>query len=168
MYGDGGKALYHHCGLENVSKNNIIHRTSSSSNNPISKLIGACERTGGLYQSYTNYRNIYFLDDADGLSFSKPVDRFFDETPEFHHNLYWSLKKGDESVAMFPDKKTWEEWKISGNDTASLWEDPMFLDPQSRLYKLSDDSPAWDLGIKQIQLDNFGIQTEKCKYCKIN
>ena len=168
MYGNGGLGLYHHCGLENVSKNNIVHRTSSSSNYPIPRLVGGCERTGGLHQSYTNYRNIYFLDNADDLSFSRPADRFYDGTPEFHHNLYWSLKNGDISVAMFPDKKTWEEWKINGNDTASLWEDPKFQDPQSRIYQLGEDSPAWDLGIQQILLDNFGIQTEKCKYCKIN
>ena len=49
-----------------------------------------------------------------------------------------------------------------------VWVNWQLVVAQSRIYQLSDDSPVWDLGIQQIQLENFGIQTEKCKYCKIN
>ena len=43
------------------------------------------------------------------------------------------------------------------NDAGSIWANPK-LDPEARLYSLADDSPVWDLGLEQIQMDNFGIQ----------
>ena len=40
----------------------------------------------------------------------------------------------------------------------SKWANPKFSDPYSNKYELAEDSPALELGIKQINLDNFGIQ----------
>ena len=161
MYGDGGQPLYHHCGLDNVSKNNIIHRRTSRS--PPDTIWGGCEKSSPGLQNYSNSHNIYLLDNADGLSFGRSWDRYYNEAPNFHHNLYWSSQVEDEHLQLFPDKLTWNEWVTTGNDTTSLWANPLFLDPYQGLYLLTEDSPAWDLGIKQIQLDNFGIQ-KKMKY----
>ena len=69
----------------------------------------------------------------------------------------------DEFAELFPDKLTWNEWTLSGNDSNSLWADPKFLDAYSEIYVLDEDSPAWDLGIKQIELNKFGVQ-ETLKY----
>ena len=62
-------------------------------------------------------------------------------------------------MKIFPDEKNWSEWIASGNDSASIWADPLFEDPYNRKYSIAENSPAWSLGIKQIQLDNFGIQS---------
>ena len=171
MYGSGQFAMYHHCGLENVSKNNIVHRTSSSSDHALNQAMGGCEKgsTSGRYQSYINSHNIYYLDSAKDFSLGRDHDRFYDplrpnDKAVFHHNLYFS-SDNDENSMTFPGSTkwplhsvNWEEWQESGNDTDSLWADPMFSDPNSRKYQLANDSPALELGIKQINLDNFGIQ----------
>ena len=65
---------------------------------------------------------------------------------------------GDEELAKFPDNQNWYEWQASGNDSGSLWQDPLFEDPAAHRYILTEDSPAWDLGIEQIDLDSIGIQ----------
>lgn len=46
----------------------------------------------------------------------------------------------------------------SGKDPRSVWADPRLGDPQHGDYALGPDSPALNLGIQQITLDNFGIQ----------
>ena len=66
-------------------------------------------------------------------------------------------------MPMFPDNLDWDEWTSTGNDSNSLWEDPLFIDPYLGEYLLAEDSPAWNLGIEQIQMDNFGVQT-RLKY----
>ena len=155
MFGAGEAALYHHCGLDNVAKNNIIHRSGEE---PLEYMWAGCGKSTKRFQSYSNSHNIYFLEHADGLNFGRSWDRFYDEAPDFHHNLYWSNKEEDRTKALFPDKLSWDEWISTGNDSASLWADPLFLDPSSGQYILSETSPAWGLGIQQIRLDNFGVQ----------
>ena len=39
-----------------------------------------------------------------------------------------------------------------------MWADPQFASVEEHDYLLGDQSPAWDMGIEQIRLDNFGIQ----------
>ena len=54
---------------------------------------------------------------------------------------------------------------IQGNDTESLWTDPMFVDLKNGDYTLKSGSPALGMGFNQIILDNFGVQ-EEVKYLK--
>ena len=54
---------------------------------------------------------------------------------------------------------------IQGNDTESLWTDPMFVDLKNGDYTLKSESPALGMGFNQIILDNFGVQ-EEVKYLK--
>ena len=53
LYGsaDTGTAIVHHCGIENESKNNIVHRNIEPENGerPISDLWGACEANKGKH-----------------------------------------------------------------------------------------------------------------------
>ena len=125
LRGKGEEALYHHCGLDNESVNNVVHRTDSSS----FKMVWAgCEKGNpDRHQRYTNHHNIYLFDTLDGgMSMGRSWDRYYDEAPHFHDNLYWSQEQNAEAAAIFPWKKTWVEWKESGNDTDSLWADPLF------------------------------------------
>ena len=154
MFGKGTLALYHHCGKDNRGINNIVHRDG-----PLEYMYGGCpKKEGDRPQSYDNFRNIYFLNDMDDFTFNRPNDRYYDMAPNFHHNIYWSTNPGDEELAKFPDDMSWDEWQMSGNDSESLWQDPLFEDPATHRYILSEDSPAWDLGIEQVDLENIGIQ----------
>ena len=103
----------------------------------------------------------------DDFTFGKNGDRYYDMSPDFHHNIYWSLGAGDEELPKFPDKLNWYEWQATGNDSESLWEDPLFEDASTHRYIMTENSPAWDLGIQQIDLDNIGIQ-ETGKYMRKN
>ena len=125
LRGQGEEALYHHCGLDNESVNNVVHRTSSSS----FKMVWAgCEKgKTNRRQRDTNHPNIYLFDTLEGgMSMGRSWDRYYDEAPEFHHNVYWSVELDGEAALIFPWKKTWAQWKESGNDTESLWTDPLF------------------------------------------
>ena len=54
----------------------------------------------------------------------------------------------------------WQPWRqAAGNDSGSLWQDPLFVDPATHNYALAEDSPARDLGIEQIEVDNVGVQS---------
>ena len=151
-----GGALKNNCGKLNMGINNIVHRTGS-----MEYAYGGC-RKGDRENpmSLENFHNIYLFDNMDGFSFARPIDRYFDETPDFHDNLYWSLVDGDKEQEKFPDNRNWDDWQSTGNDTGSLWQDPLFEDPSAGRYILAANSPAWDLGIEQIDLDNIGIQVQ--------
>ena len=106
--------------------------------------------------------NIYLLDDIKDFRFYRTFDRFFDSAPTFHHNLYWCLAPGDAQEAeIYPGKLNWYEWQDSGNDTGSIWQDPLFEDPMNHIYVLKENSPVWNMGIVQIDLDHFGAQSSK-------
>ena len=110
MYGSGGTAINHHCvslpqvilndfvyffyfqGRDNLSKNNFIHRKRSS-NHPQEYFFGGCEKSSPENpQSYTRSHNIFLMDDAEDFTFGRKWDRYYDESPDFNHNLYWSQK----------------------------------------------------------------------------
>ena len=162
MYGSGSMALVHHCGVDNVSKNNIVHRTRTAVEEheyPIEIVWSGCEKEGGKYQNYSNYHNIYLMDNTTALSFYRNHHKFDKESSHFYQNLFWAPSLADKEVKMFPYDLDWYQWKDTGIDTDSVWADPGFQDPSSGQYVLGESSPALDLGIKQIQLDNFGIQS---------
>ena len=120
---------------------------------PLQNIWAGCRKADkNKFQSYLNYLNIYLLENADDLQFGRSWDRFYNQAPDFHHNLYWSNQEGDKSHVMFPDKLNWDDWIGSGNDSASLWADPLFVDPSSGEYVLSESSPALEMGIQQISL----------------
>ena len=48
--------------------------------------------------------------------------RYFESSPNFHDNLYWSNVPGAREKSKFPDYLNWYEWQASGNDTGSLWQ----------------------------------------------
>ena len=134
--------------------------TSTSTN----YMWGGCQRNViDRYQDYNNEQNIYLLDNVENLSMWRYYDRFWshkhdnhwDEAPEFKNNLYWGASK----PSAFPGDKTWDQW-IMGNDTNSLWADPLFTNAEAGDYSLRPGSPAIDLGINQIILGNFGVQED--------
>ena len=164
MYGSGGNAMTHHCGVGNVAKNNIVHKSSFTSNHTITRMEVVCKTNYGdaLHQEYSHIQNIYLLDTIDeDTAFGNNFDTF--ENTVYSQNLYWSPQDPQSSLyfSITPGNKkevTWQEWNAEGRDVDSVWADPKFADSDNGLYTLANDSPAFDLGIQQIDLDNFGIQ----------
>ena len=53
-------------------------------------MFDGCERNAVAAQSYENRHNIYLLDDMEGgFVFSEARNRFYDDPPDFHHNIYY-------------------------------------------------------------------------------
>ena len=130
LRGQGSGALLHHCGLDNESKNNIVHRNGANS---FDHIWAGCEKHSTALQDYTNHHNIYLFDTVEGMSMWRLYDRYFNKAPIFHDNLYWSPEAGAEVAAMFPGPRSgsvlgvpWAQWREGGNDTDSLWLDPLF------------------------------------------
>ena len=162
LYGSGDVGLIHHCGLENESKNNYVHRIVSPSNGlePLETLWGVCEANKGRHQSFSNHHNIYFFEDTENFDLYKR-NSHFDERSIFSDNLYFSLNPEDEFKGMFPpDEIPFADLPSAGSER-NQWTDPKFEDPAINNYQLAEDSPALGMGIKQIRLDNFGIQENK-------
>ena len=175
IYGGGELPFSHHCGIDNVSKNNIIHRTIDPSRpdlEPFHHFLAMCEKNSGDPQYFENTRNIYIFDNTDGFHFGRSWDRYYEDglwgagvyppSPSIHHNIYWSLSsENDRNQPLFPGATNWSEWQNGGNETGSLWQDPEFEDPSNHRYVLNPESPAWALGIQQVDFDNIGIQTKE-------
>ena len=80
LRGGGANALKHHCGLDNESKNNIVHRTNSVDS--FDAIWTGCGKSHmDRFQRFTNYKNIYLLDTLEGLIMSPSHFRFYNEAP---------------------------------------------------------------------------------------
>ena len=88
-------------------------------------------------------------------------DMYDNDTALFYNNLYYSLDPSDESKEMFPPDLLQFHDLPSVGSTGNKWMDPMFQDADLHNYQLSSESPALTMGIQQIRLDNFGIQSNK-------
>ena len=144
LYGSGSEALFHHCGLENESKNNIVHRESRPANGekPLSNLWAGCEKNSGKFQSFTNHHNIYYFEDTRDFTLYKQYHSY-DELTVFSDNLYYSLEPQDEFKGMFPpDSLTFADLPSAGSYD-NVWQNPEFADVTAHNYRLSDSSPAW-------------------------
>ena len=53
---------------------------------------------------------------------------------------------------------TFADWQGLGLDRHSLNQDPLFVDPDNGDFRLREDSPAFALGIKPIDLSGVGIR----------
>jgi len=161
LRGEAELALYHHCGLDNLSVNNVVHRTGTKS---FQHMWGGCEGSHrDRLQSYHNTRNIYLLDNVKDFSMGRPWDQYHSQAPVFQNNMYWSPEDGSMENPMFPEHQNWIQWQQGGNDSGSLWVDPLFRDPQAGDYSLYPESPAWLLGIEEIDTENIGPR-ESMKY----
>jgi hypothetical protein len=75
-------------------------------------------------------------------------------TEMFDYNLYYNPDKTIDEI-RFSDW-TFEEWKARGQDEHSLYTDPGFANPAKGDFTLSDDSPAFLLGFRRIDMSNVG------------
>lgn len=57
---------------------------------------------------------------------------------------------------QFPNDTTWSQWQASGQDLHGHVADPLFADPANGNFTLLPSSPAFAMGIQQIDLA-FGV-----------
>ena len=80
---------------------------------------------------------------------------------EFDDNCVWSPEGIDPKfeLTLTPGARkllSWQEWKATGKDEHSVFADPMFVDPAKHDYRLRPESPALELGFKQIPFEKIG------------
>jgi hypothetical protein len=51
---------------------------------------------------------------------------------------------------------SWQDWRKRGKDTQSVYADPKFANPEKGDFTMADDSPAWALGFKPIDMSMVG------------
>lgn len=75
-------------------------------------------------------------------------------TFECDYNLYF---KPDAKIADIKFAAgSWDEWRKRGKDTHSLYADPQFRNPDAGDFTMPEQSPAWGLGFKSIDMSNVG------------
>ena len=69
-------------------------------------------------------------------------------------NVYYNPTQKVDQVKF--NGMSFEQWKNKGKDKNSLYTDPMFVDPDKYDFRLKENSPAFDLGFKQIDSSKAG------------
>lgn len=77
------------------------------------------------------------------------------KTTECDWNVYFNpgLKLKD---ARFGPDLTWEQWRERCEDGHSVWADPLFADAAGHDYTLAENSPAFKLGFRPIDMSTVG------------
>ncbi len=106
-------------------------------------------------------RNVFCFTDPEAALFAGRVSVKADHRviAESDYNLFWHTQ----GAAFFTDKKltpmgTLVQWQEAGYDTHSVVADPLFVDSEKDDYRLKPDSPAHNLGFKEIPWDRMGLQ----------
>lgn len=124
--------------------------------------------------SFTNNVVAYTRDDYRGLSTAKPgsstavvynLSPYDPETTAFDNNLIFhtatpkvaarSYKKDD--AADVP----WTEWQARGHDKNSRLADPKFFRPEEDNYMMRHNSPAFEMGIRDIPDYRIGLYRDE-------
>lgn len=89
----------------------------------------------------------------------RPGKPWFDAEPDsltevFDYNLYFNPNKARDEI-KFGDW-TFDQWLARGQDAHSLYADPGFADPEKGDFTLPDDSPAFALGFRPIDMSTVG------------
>lgn len=148
----GGWGIYFDEGSTHVlAENNLVHHTTHGGfhqhygrENTVRNNIFAFARDFQIqrsraeeHSSFTFEGNIVYWD--QGVLFSGSLANL---NFSFDRNLYWRIGGGDIDLGGKP----WKEWQAEGLDINSRIADPLFRDPAEDDFRLSDDSPALELG----------------------
>ncbi len=100
------------------------------------------------HRSFTFERNIVYYNDGPLLGINWSGTNYV-----MDHNLYWRADGGEITF----EGHTLAEWRERGMDINSKIADPGFADPDNYVFTLSEDSPAFALGFKPIDVDKTGL-----------
>ena len=130
--------FHQHYGRDNVVRNNVFafaaeHQLQRSRAEP--------------HSSFTFERNIVYWKTGPLLGKTWKDGRF-----RMDSNLYWNAAGRPVGFAGL----TLDAWQKRGHDVHSRVADPRFLDPDQGDFRLRDDSPAFGLGFRPIDLSDVG------------
>jgi hypothetical protein len=84
----------------------------------------------------------------------EPKWREVKESFDMDYNLWFNPDKKLEEVDF--QGKSWKEWNAMGKDKHSIYADPLFVDADRFDFRLKENSPAFKLGFKNIDMSTVG------------
>lgn len=143
-------------GMERTWNNAVTNNIVYNCNNPQST-------NEGFFRTYKNNFLDLRIQSADKNDVKSNISYYLSESD---NNIYFNdntpkFKIGKEyqtSITGF-GKISFEKWKSeSGYDANSLIVDPMFTDSESNDFSFKENSPAYELGISEIDTNSIGVQ----------
>jgi hypothetical protein len=164
----GGWGIYFDEGTAKLlAENNVVYNTKSAGfhqhygkENTVRNNVFAWGREAQLMRSRPEpehftldiNRNIILYGNAPLLGSNWSGDNF-----KLDYNIYWREGK----PVTFPGGLTLEQWQAKGQDKNSIVADPLFVNPAQGDFRLRPQSPAFKLGIKEIDVSKAGRLTAK-------
>ncbi len=180
-YGKGtpGWGIYLGCETRDTRvENNLVYRTTEGlhvwySNRNITiennifvdgelSLVNANNPKDRSHENIKFIRNIFYYTRLDADLFKIDKERSAPAVSDY--NIFWNpggciwlnpVIYGIRGCAYF------EEWQKRGFDTHSIVKDPLFVDKANDDYSLRQDSPAFKLGFKPIDISTVGLRDGK-------
>ena len=161
-YGYGGWGIYTDEGSSYILiENNVVHDTKTGGfhqhygrENIVRNNIFANAKLGQIIRtrmedhlSFTFERNIVYWSEGPLLGSNWSDDKY-----KLDYNLYYHTSG---APVVFKDW-TLDEWREKGQDVHSIVADPLFADPAHGDFSLKQESPAFELGFKQIDVSGVG------------
>ncbi|MCP4642008.1 MAG: right-handed parallel beta-helix repeat-containing protein [bacterium] len=138
--------MSNHNVVGNIIQNNVFAMAEETQIHRIGDLPRDASK---VHQTGVAYRNIWYWKDA------KLFRR--DDWPNYDmiidYNVYYDCTDGSETKFL---SHTFAEWQEKGVDKASVFGDPLFVDPDNNDYRLKPESPAFALGFRPIDLSTVG------------
>ncbi len=106
--------------------------------------------------SFTIERNIMLFNQGEYFNSNNGQG---EDTFEIDNNVIWDTRGGIEAgTVTYFEGVNLRQWQQRGNDKNSLIADPMFVNLKDGNFELKEDSPAFKLGFKPIDLSKVGPQ----------
>jgi parallel beta-helix repeat protein len=131
--------FHQHYGRDNIVRNNIFAFGKEH------QLMRTREEE---HNSFTFEKNIVYYDSGDLLGSNWSNEKFVTD-----NNIYFDARPG--AKVSFKEA-TLEQWQARGHDRSSLIADPLFVDVAKNDFRLRQESPAFRVGFKQIDLSTVG------------
>ncbi len=133
--------FHQHYGKDNIVTNNIF---------AFATLYQLQKTRAEEHRGFTFERNIIFYKEGALMS-----GNWGDDNYEMDHNLYFNTSG---QPITFGDANL-EQWQARGHDRHSIIADPLFRHPNENDFRMKPNSPAVDIGFRQIDLSKNGPMT---------
>ena len=113
----------------------------------------------GPWARHVITKNVFYADQGDVYQFEAWADDSTIDTSDY--NVYY-FKNGEYTVSGL-DIVQYKEWQRLDNkkyDQNSIQQDPLFMDIAKGDYRLRHDSPAYALGVQDIDMQNIGLTAD--------
>ena len=141
-----------HFGYQNIVRNNIFES---------GRLGSLWDWMHDIEPGLILRRNIFIAKDNDFFFGGKNVD-ILSATMESDNNLFWSYGNTNPTVGrIFANEKKFDKWQDEfKKDQNGILADPLFNDYDNKDFGLKQNSPAYKLGISEIDMSDVGIRKQ--------